>query len=87
MLTDVTDVTQWGFTKVANYASRITGTLPGKISFGMPSITQTIYPGQSIRLPTGWGATTIPTATMIHTLPHKDLLSNGLISIPQIYTE
>ena len=47
---------------------------------------QTIFPGQSTRITTGWQISDLPDDTSIHTLPKPTLLDNNVISLPQLYT-
>ena len=49
-----------------------------------PKITTVIYPGQTLRVNTGWSNSNMPDNMTITTIPHKSLVETNLVSIPQI---
>ncbi len=46
----------------------------GRIDWTFPKLSQVIYPGQTIRIFTGWEASDLKDGTMLHTVPHNQLL-------------
>lgn len=77
----------WSFTKNSDTASSASISPDGaQVNFGFPHITQVIYPGQTICVSSGWTVSSIPSTSMMHTIPHKGLVESNLISIPQVMT-
>ena len=55
-----------------------------KLLFGLPYISAIIYPGQTFRINSGWSTADLPTNSMLISFPHKGLLDNNIISLPQM---
>lgn len=67
------DGQSWQFSKIGDYASKA-HIIGHQVSFGFPKVTQVIYPGQTVRLNSGWQLEDMPTDTMMHTYPSNALI-------------
>lgn len=68
------------------YASNVTTDEDQTVYFGLPKFTQTVYPGQTTRINCGWKLSSIPTNSSVSIMPNQQLIDNGIISLPKIYT-
>jgi hypothetical protein len=56
-----------------------------QVQFGLPTMTQVVYPGQTIRINTGWKTSDLPADTMMYTYPSQYLLSSDIVGLTQMY--
>lgn len=47
-----------------------------------PKLTTTIYPKQSLRVNTGWSTQSMPGSMTMTSMPHRNLIGNGIIAMP-----
>ncbi len=64
----------WSFKNSGGAKSSSATVSQNSVQFGFPRITQIMYPGQTIRINSGWNLTEMPTGTVMHTIPHNSLI-------------
>ncbi|MFY7791456.1 MAG: hypothetical protein ACOVQP_01925 [Candidatus Fonsibacter ubiquis] len=69
--------------KLSQTASNVQVKL-NQIRFSWPKISTVIYPKQTLRINTGWQTASMPSDLTVTSVPHKSLIDNNLIAVPQI---
>ena len=53
-----------------------------RIAVGIPKFSAKLFPGQTMRLNTGWNIDSLPDNSILTTVPHPELLSKGILALP-----
>lgn len=52
------------------------------MNIGMPKFSSKLYPGQTMRINTGWNIDALPDNSVLTTVPNSNLLGAGILAIP-----